>query len=361
MSNLKSFKSEYHLLKSFFKKEQVSYLILYITNRCNFRCGFCFYYEQIENSSINELSLGEIEKIAKNIGPLIQLSLTGGEPFLRKDITKITSYFIDNTFVKYITIPTNGFYTKRIIEFLMEVANLYPSVYFRIVLSVEGVGDIHDKLRGTQGSFLKLEESYHAIKKLKKEYPNIVLDANTVFFADSETSILDTLYKITDFFDFDNYSITFVRGKTKNKDQNNISLQRYVDANNFMKKLERTKEKRFLYPVWRAIRDVSRDWLIRTARDDEFITPCTAGQKLLVIAENGDVFPCEILERSFGNLRDFSYDIKKMLSFPESIEYLTWIKDSQCRCTFECAIATNILWGKRPYKDLIKATFKNIG
>jgi len=84
-------------LRSFLDPRQVGYLIFYVTNRCNFRCEFCFYYAEIEKGrKPNELSLDEIDQLTRKLGPLLQLSLTGGEPFLRKDLDEITHMFVEN-------------------------------------------------------------------------------------------------------------------------------------------------------------------------------------------------------------------------------------------------------------------------
>ena len=61
-------------------------MIFYVTNRCNFRCNFCFYSAEIEKGlKPNEMTVEEIRKFAPTIGPLVQLSMTGGETFIRKE------------------------------------------------------------------------------------------------------------------------------------------------------------------------------------------------------------------------------------------------------------------------------------
>ena len=90
-------------LNAFLNPKQIGYIIFYVTNRCNFRCKFCFYYAEIEKGrKPDELTLEEIDKISKSVGSLLQLSLTGGEPFVRKDFDKLTELWINNTKVKYI-------------------------------------------------------------------------------------------------------------------------------------------------------------------------------------------------------------------------------------------------------------------
>ena len=48
-----------------FKPSHPGFVIFYVTNRCNFRCNFCFYSEEIEKGlKPDELSVDEIKKIA---------------------------------------------------------------------------------------------------------------------------------------------------------------------------------------------------------------------------------------------------------------------------------------------------------
>lgn len=354
--------ANFNLIKSFFDHNQVSYLILYVTNRCNFKCGFCFYHTEIEKGrKKEELKLEEIRKISENAGPVIQLSITGGEPFLREDLAEITGFFVKNNFVKYVTIPTNASLTVRMTDYLDNVLPAYPRTYFRVVFSIDGVGEIHDNRRSAPGSYGKILESYEAVSHMRKRYPNMVLDSNTVFATDSQDTILDTIKTIRQDFDFDNISLTYVRGDIKDSSLKKTYFQKYVEVNSYLEKMKRKKEKRFLYPLWRAVRDVSREYMIETVLKGRFITPCTAGKKILIISETGEVYPCEMLNRSMGNLRDVDFDMKLLLSRAENRELLKWIKDSRCKCSFECALAANVLWGKAPRFKLLKAAVRNIG
>ena len=43
------------------------------------------------------------------------------------------------------------------------------------------------------GSYKKIQSSYNVISPLRKKYPNLVLDCNSVFTASSEVYLLDAL------------------------------------------------------------------------------------------------------------------------------------------------------------------------
>ena len=352
----------YYNTKSFFDSDQVSFLILYVSNRCNFKCNFCFYYAEIEKGrKVSELTTEEIRKISERLGPLIQLSMTGGEPFLREDLAEITEFFIKNNMARYITIPTNASLTGKIVKYLEKILPAYPNTYFRIAFSIDGIGEDHDNIRSFFGSYKKIIESYNAVSLIRKRYRNLILDSNTVFTSSSQNSILNTIRTLDSDFDFDNISVTYVRGEIKSPSLKSASFQKYLELNDYLESLHRKKEHRLFYPIWRAVRDISRQYLIRTVMDNEFITVCTAGRKLLVVSEVGDVFPCEMLNKSMGNIRDYNFNMKELLSSEENKRLLRWIKDSKCRCTFECALASNVLWGKSSRIKLFKSALKNIG
>ena len=117
------------------------YLIFYVTNRCNFRCKFCYYSEEIQKGrKVNELTIDEIEKISNNCKNIIQISMAGGEPFLRKDFNEITKIFVKNSNVKYINIPTNGSLTSRMVEYLEEILPICSETSFRLTFSIDGIG-----------------------------------------------------------------------------------------------------------------------------------------------------------------------------------------------------------------------------
>jgi len=341
---------------------QVSYMIFYVTNRCNFRCDFCFYSEEIEKGlKPDEMTVEEIRKFAPTIGPLVQLSMTGGETFLRKEFPEISGVLIDATGARWVTIPTNASLTNKMVSFLEDTLPRFPDTYFRLTFSVEGIGEVHDKLRSMPGSYKKIQKSYDIISPLRSKFPNLVLDCNSVFTSSSENHLLETLKVLDKSFNFDNMSVTYARGVMKDENLKNVSKSRYKLINEFLEKREKYKEKRLLYPLWRGVNSVSRENLMRTVFDDEFITSCVAGRKLLVVSETGEVQPCEVLGKSIGNLRNHDWDLKKLLKENSVHEMQKWIKDTKCKCSFECALAANVVWKPKNYPRVASSAIKNIG
>jgi len=82
------------------------YVQFYITARCNLTCQQCNII--YANSDVRECNLDEVEQIAANlsrIGVAIVL-LTGGEPFVRKDLPEIVRAFVKHGI--HVRMQTNG-------------------------------------------------------------------------------------------------------------------------------------------------------------------------------------------------------------------------------------------------------------
>ena len=115
---------DYQLIKNNYitKKYPIS-LVHFVTNRCNARCSFCFIDFDNPETFKGELTLDEIEKFSKTIGPSIQnINLTGGEPFARKEFSDICKIYLKNTDIRSLFITSNGSLPDRIDKFLDELA-----------------------------------------------------------------------------------------------------------------------------------------------------------------------------------------------------------------------------------------------
>ena len=79
-----------NLIKNiYFNKKTPISLIHFITNRCNARCSFCFIDFDNTQTFKNELTLEEIDQLTKTLGnTLMNVTFTGGEPFMNKEMYK---------------------------------------------------------------------------------------------------------------------------------------------------------------------------------------------------------------------------------------------------------------------------------
>ena len=80
---------------------------------CNSACSTCRIY----NRKSFDLTLAEYKKIFQNLGKSpYWATFSGGEPFLRKEISQIITTFYTICRPKVINIPTNGILTDKIVR-----------------------------------------------------------------------------------------------------------------------------------------------------------------------------------------------------------------------------------------------------
>ena len=97
-------------------------LTYFVTSSCNAKCMHCFNWESL-NSAKNELTLCEISEITKRIPFLMSLIISGGEPFLRKDLDLVIERFYKDTDVVNVSIPTNGILSEQIYKTTLSILN----------------------------------------------------------------------------------------------------------------------------------------------------------------------------------------------------------------------------------------------
>ena len=122
------------------------------TMRCNLHCEFCYVGDllNIEGEWREELPLDALRRaFPEHEG--FQVSLTGGEIFMRKDIMSVLELFHEKKYAcGYLT--TNGTIIND--ERADALADLAASGFLKhISVSIDGPGELHDAARGLKGTF----------------------------------------------------------------------------------------------------------------------------------------------------------------------------------------------------------------
>lgn len=117
-----------------------------ITGKCNLRCKHC--YMSAPQAKFGELSKQQCFDIIKQLveANIYKISLTGGEPFVRKDFWEIVDELVANRISIY-QIYTNGFLVNKKLLDKFISRSLKPE----FSLSYDGKG-CHDWLRGVNGA-----------------------------------------------------------------------------------------------------------------------------------------------------------------------------------------------------------------
>ena len=151
------------------------FLILFINSICNMKCEHCFYWQNLNQR--DDLSLDEIVALSEELGPIENLNLSGGEPFLRKEFATVCRQFIQKNGVKEIYTPTNAYFTDKTVDAVREVLKEPSLRLLGIEISLDGMPEFHDEFRVSKGSFKRAMETYDALAELQKDDPRLQIHA----------------------------------------------------------------------------------------------------------------------------------------------------------------------------------------
>jgi MoaA/NifB/PqqE/SkfB family radical SAM enzyme len=335
------------LRKVIFKRSALPLSLTYfVTNKCNLFCKHCFYRESLNQAS-SELSLSEIDRLSSSLKGLTVLVISGGEPFLRQEFAEIVRILLKNTSLLKLIIASNGSFTEKIVKDSEEILKSSKKTHITFHFSVDGIKQDQDNFRGMDGLFERLTGTIEGMKKLKKYYSNfeigVLLTVNPV----NQEKVLDIYRYIRDYLKPDVISPIFMRAPSGKLDSKDVKIRYYEDLAELIKKdVDSNRIKGHSnFPFSKIARDViylRHKYIAETTKRNRFIIPCFAGALSGVIYEDGRVAPCEILDYSFGNIRDFNYDFKKLWLGQRARDVKNKIRQIKCFCTYECAMDVNI-------------------
>ena len=338
-----------------------------VTAACQSKCKTCnigLKYQEDPKRKEKDLKLSEIEKIFTKLGRIYFFNISGGEPFLRRDLPEIIRLACQYLKPRIIHVPTNAIASERIRDLTIqscEIINRYdPKVPFTVKPSIDGVGELHDEIRGVKGNFKQIKKTISYLKDLEKEYPNFHLELGTVisnFNIDHLTEIENYVHRLgvqsyrneiaeqrTEFFNLED-PITpeasiyeaLIEGFTK-KIRNNIS------------------KKKELAKITESLRLVYYDLVVRILREQKQVIPCYGGISNVHINYDGEMWPCCVLgySKPLGTLRETGYDFQKVWNSEQAESVRIYIKKGNCACPLANQAYSNILCDIKSMYEVFK-------
>ncbi|MFO6423831.1 polysaccharide pyruvyl transferase family protein [Motilimonas sp. KMU-193] len=122
---------------------------------CNSRCQMCRIWENKKSQDINvdDLRKGLSSKLFDKVEGI---GFNGGEPTLRGDLIELVEVALNSLpNIRQVSIITNAYKHIDVVEQIRKVGNLVKShgKYFDVMVSLDGFGEIHDRVRGRTGNF----------------------------------------------------------------------------------------------------------------------------------------------------------------------------------------------------------------
>jgi MoaA/NifB/PqqE/SkfB family radical SAM enzyme len=334
------------------------YVIFWVTSRCNARCKHCYNWA-ILGEGEKDLRLVEIREIFRRFGHIKYLTLGGGEPSLRDDLAEIARIAYTYNGLQNLKIVTNGLLPERIASQAEEIISTCPGLFVDIGVSLDALGEDHDAIRGVKGTFDKAICTIELLKELRDKYKNFVVSVCSVCFKSNQAQV-ERLFQFVKEQLGVRFYFSLIRAEVKDKQEKEVDIDLFQKTAERINRVQ-AEEDRDRYPfssVKHIIDALTLEVVVRTVKEQRMIIPCKAGKTEVVLTNNGEVLPCELLGRSFGNLRDYNYDITRLLKREEVSSILREIKEKQCFCTWECIIRNNIVFSPRLYPQIFFRLFK---
>ena len=153
-----------------FKAIPPTILIWNVSYKCDSKCVMCNswklpYHDDLTTEEYRKVFSSELFRSIEYVG------ITGGEPTLRKDMVEIVRIMSDNMpRLRKVTLNTNGFVVNRVVPVLdqiIDVAN-ERGFLFGTRVSLDGVGEAHEKIRRVWKAFERSMETVRAMQEIQK-------------------------------------------------------------------------------------------------------------------------------------------------------------------------------------------------
>lgn len=332
------------------------FLTVFVTARCGLSCGHCFYREELEQGDVHtELSLAEFARMTERLPPFPKLIITGGEPFLRRDLCEIAAHFYQGrSRARQITIPTAGTYPDRVVDLVQRLLPSRPDLILELQLSIDGVGAAHDAVRG-KGAFDKLMATYRLLEPIQALNEGLRIRFNYTFSRATQDHFEATHRFVTEELGNPHFDMVLVRRTTADDDYaGKVDLERYRQAAALLQRQEQKKAgtDRFKRLLAQRVR-VEREIIAEHHADRRVMGDCTAGTLTAIVSETGELRPCEVLDTSFGNLREVDFDFEALWHSGMAEAHRRFVKETGCFCTFETCVRTTMSFQPRWYGQML--------
>jgi radical SAM protein with 4Fe4S-binding SPASM domain len=334
-----------NVLESNFKRLAFPYKLTFaVTYKCNLECKICMIWKKAQRE---ELLVEEIDRFFRKSNNFSWIDLTGGEIFLRKDISEIVKIILRRCRnLKILHFPTNGQFTAQALD-LVSIINNGGKVKPVVSVSIEGEEGISDEIRG-EGTWGRALQSYDLLKRSKVGYVSlgITLSKHNAALLNIG-KLVDSINRRSEYFKEDDlhYNLAHYSSHYYNNNSDSVlddpliieGVKREISGRISERfSIRRFLERNYLYFMsdYAALRKV--------------LLPCQAMSASCFLDPYGDIYPCSIFSKKLKNIGDISYDLSSYWKSPEAKEAFEGIKSGICPgCWSPCEAYQAILGNLR--------------
>lgn len=309
--------------------------------KCNSRCLTCNIWMKREN----ELTLAEWDKVLASLGTSpYWFTISGGEPLMYPKIVELALLAYKHCQPGIINIPTNGILRSGP-ERVERILQGCPDSQVIINLSLDGVGEKHNFIRGVADNFEKFEERLEQYLELKQKYKNLAVGIHSVISV-FNVQDLDELIAYADQSRADQFITEIAEPRVE---LDTVGLPITPDKESYAAAIDRlidyveSKQFKGISKITEAFRVEYYNLVKRILDEEDQVIACYAGWASAQIYADGTVWPCCVRADDLGNLRDHEYDFGRIWHGDAIKEVRRSIKAKECHCPLANASYTNLL------------------
>jgi MoaA/NifB/PqqE/SkfB family radical SAM enzyme len=270
--------------------------------------------------------------------------ISGGEPFLRRDLDDLLAIFYRNNNTRQIHLPTNALMKDLTVRTLTSILEKCPEMQVTIAFSIDGLEETHDRNRGKPGSFQAVVETSRAVAELKADHPLLRTYVTMAVFQGNYHEVEALAEFVKREMPVDDFGISPVRGKPKEPTIHAPTAEQWralyarlapVRVHYISKRFTNGLLARMVLSRTNYTNDIFRMVL----EENRLPYQCRAGQVIGVIEPNGEVRVCELTE-VIGDLREVDFDFKKVWFSPRAEAMRQQIIG--CACSHACFISASL-------------------
>jgi MoaA/NifB/PqqE/SkfB family radical SAM enzyme len=319
-------------------------LTVSVTYSCPSRCATC----DIWKKKVDDLSVDEYGRIFPTLEEVpVWVTLSGGDQFVRDDFDEIVRLVVEQIRPRIVNIPMNGIITERIFSALPKIAHHTAGAQLVLNLSVDEIGESHDRIRGAERNFEKLELVAALIHDLKKTYPHVVLGVHTVISKLNVDRIAEIERDARAIFRPDSYIAEVAENRVELDTMHKDITPDPADFRRAVAHLSASiRDRRSTIAVARLVESLRLEYYELAARileEKRQVIDCYAGWASAHIAPDGHVWGCCVRAESMGNVRDHEYDFRAVWKGPQADEFRRSVRAHECACPLANASYTNLL------------------
>jgi MoaA/NifB/PqqE/SkfB family radical SAM enzyme len=225
-----------------------------------------------------------------------------------------------------------------------DIAARCPRSQIIINLSLDGIEEEHDRIRGVPGSFKKAVETYRGLRSLS--LPNLTVGVHTVISVHNVGRIPDIYDYVVRELSPDSFITEIAEERVELETLGAAitpSASEYGGAADFL--IEKIREQSYsgISRVTQSFRMRYYEMVKRYLATGSQPIPCYSGVASAQISPDGDVWFCCIKAEPIGNLRDVDYDFGRIWFNEKATAERKKVRAGLCACPLANAAYTNML------------------